>query len=599
MFSHHVALALVCLSVGCLAVAAPSAPLRFVDVTAGVGLEDGDGPISAAHVAAVDLDGDGIDDLVVGRSRVFLNRPSAEGSGRVFVEVEETGLPELRRGDVMVFADLDGDGLPDAIVARYLDENREGFEPPHEGTPQRVAWLRGNGDGTFGVPLGAFYEIEAARGGTACAIAVGDLDLDGRLDIVVGHWYEHYGRSFAGMPSDVLLQRTGDDGEIRFERVDWPTDGVEFDPETDAGGRPTYGVMIVDLLGDAAKGNRPQILELNYGRRWNRLWMFDEDGAWRDVAPEVGLDGDEIRHGRYPDWLKERARTDPRFDRPDERPFRANGNSFDAAVGDITGDGRFDLLLTEITHGWAGESSDPTRVLVRADGEEGPRFVERAPLSLDRSPGDPTILGWNQGDIYGAFADFDLDGRLDVMVCSSDYPDNQRLRIWRQQEDGSLVDVTSWIGIDHIGAGQPAILDYNADGRPDIAVGQSFNRLNAAQRAGRTPRLRLFENATPESPDRRALSLRLEGDPEHGVNRAAIGAVVRVTTEIDGRRSTQTRMVVGPGGHQGKQHSLELHFAIGSDPAERVEIRWPDASGSVTVLSGLDAGRRTVRFEPD
>ncbi len=587
----------ICALASAFACAAALAQLRFVDVTAGVGLEDEDGPISAGHVAATDLDGDGFDDLVVGRSRVFLNRALPDGSGRAFVEVTETGLPELGRGDLIVFADLDGDGIPDAIVARYLDVHSERFEPPAEGTPQGVAWLKGNGDGTFGSPLGSFYEIEAARGGTACAIAVGDLDLDGRLDIVVGHWYEHYGQSFAGLPSDVLLQRVGDDGGITFERVAWPTDGEEFAPETDAGGRPTYGVVIADLLGDAAPGNHPQILELNYGRRWNRLWMLDADGEWRDIAPEVGLDGDEIRHGRHPEWLKERAKTDPRFDRSDERPFRANGNTFDAAIGDITGDGRFDVLLTEITHGWAGESSDPTRVLVRTDTDAGPRFVERESLSLDRRPRDPTIQSWNQGDIYGVLADFDLDGRIDVMVCSSDYPDNQRLRIWRQRDDGSLVDVTSWIGIDHIGAGQPALLDFDGSGRPDIAVGQSFNRLNAAQRAGRTPRLRLFQNATPERADRRALSLRLEGDPGRGVNGPAIGAVVRVTAEIDGRSVTQTRMVVGPGGHQGKQQSLELHFALGPDPAERVEIRWPDVSGSVTVLTGLDAGRHTVRFE--
>lgn len=592
-FSHSANAASVFISL--LAAAAP-AQLRFADATAGAGLEESDGPISAGHVAAADLDSDGYDDLIVGRSRIFLNRATEDGSGRIFVEVLQTGLPELGRGDVMVFADIDGDGVPDAIVARYLDVHSERFVAPEEGTPQRVAWLKGNGDGTFGEPLGAFHEIEAARGGTACSIAVGDLDLDGRLDIVVGHWYEHYGQSFAGMPSDVLLQRVGDNSEITFERVPWPTDGIEFDPESDAGGRPTYGVMIVDLMGDAASGNHPQILELNYGRRWNRLWVLGEDGAWRDVAPEVGLDGDEIRHGRHPEWLKERARTDARFDRADERPFRANGNTFDASIGDITGDGRFDILLTEITHGWAGESSDPTRVLVREDSPEGPVFVERASLSLDRSPRDPTVHSWNQGDIYGELADFDLDGRVDVLVCSSDYPDNQRLRIWRQQDDGSLEDVTSWIGIDHIGAGQPALLDFNADGRPDIAVGQSFNRLNATQRAGRTPRLRLFENATAHSPDRRALTLRLEGDVERGVNRPAIGAVVRVTAEIEGLRVTQTRMIVGPGGHQGKQRTLELHFALGGSPAERVEIRWPDAAGSVTVFEDLDAGRYTIGF---
>src|SRR5690606_20894784 len=115
----------------------------------------------------------------------------------------------------------------------------------------------------------------------------------------------------------------------------------------DLGARPTYGVMIL-RLGDTGAS---QLLDLNYGRRANRLWEsqtvrpqalrpFDRRlqhrlmlTGWSDLAPLYGVDGDDIRHGRYPDWLKERAKTDPRFDRPDEKPFRSHGNTFDAAVG--------------------------------------------------------------------------------------------------------------------------------------------------------------------------------------------------------------------------------------------------------------------------
>lgn len=565
--------------------------LRFDDATARVGLEDGQVPISASHVAAVDLDGDGYDDLVVDRSRVFMNRPDGDG-GRRFVEVVEHGLPSLRRGDVVVFADLDNDGHADAIIARSLDVHADGYEPPEDGTPRVLAWLSGNGDGTFGSPLGAFTEIDAATPGTTAALAVGDVNSDGLLDIVVGQWYVRYGASLEGYANDVLVQQR--DGT--FERLALPVDGVPFDPETDEGGRPTYGVVVAHVLGDGARDNTPQILELNYGRRWNRLWLFGEDGTWRDVAPRVKLDGDAITHGRYPPWLKERAKTDARFDRPDERPFRSNGNTFDAAVGDVDGDGAFDVLLAEITHGWAGDSSDPTRILLRRDGVAGPLFVADGRHSLDRSPPDPTIQSWNQGDIYGALADLDLDGRLDVLVCSSDYPDNQRLRLWRQQGDGSLVDITSWVGIDHIGAGQVALLDFDGDGDLDIAVGQGFNRLGAAQRAGRTPRLRLFENRA-ESLGRSSLVLRLVGDPASGINRDALGAVVRITTVLDGAMVSRVGQVIGAGGHQGKQGTLALHFAVDEAGARRVEVTWPDARGTTTVLHDVEPGRHTIRFD--
>lgn len=570
------------------------AQLRFVDATARLGLEDADGPIDAAHIAAADLDGDGLDDLIIARQRVFLNR-AAEDGGRTFVEVDQTGLPPHRTGDIIVFADLNNDGVADAIIARSLDVRADDYDPPPVDQPQALAWLAGNGDGTFGDPLGTFTPIEAATPGTTASVAVGDVDLDGLLDIVVGQWYTQYGASFESYANDVLLQQP--DGS--FERASWSTDGVGFDAVADAGGRPTYGVLVAHVLGGGVAGDAPEILELNYGRRWNRLWSEGDGGQWSDIAPEVKLNGDAIRHGRHPEWLKERAKVDPRFDRDDEPPFRANGNTFDAAVGDVDGDGAFDVLLAEITHGWAGESSDPSRVVLRRDGFAGPLFVEDQRLSLDRSPQDPTVQSWNQGDIYGALADFDLDGRLDVLLCSSDYPDNQRLRIWRQQDDGSLVDITSWVGIDHIGAGQPALLDFDGDGDLDIAVGQGFNRLDAAQRAGRKPRVRVFENRTAGSPGRHSITLRLEGDPNSGINRDAIGAVVRWTAVVNGDRITRMTQVVGPGGHQGKQGSLAMHLPVGEEGAERIEVIWPSADGSTTVLKHVPPGPRTLRFQVD
>jgi hypothetical protein len=324
---------------------------------------------------------------------------------------------------------------------------------------------------------------------------------------------------------------------------------------------------------------------------------------WRDHAPALGLDGDEIRHGRHPEWLKERARTDPRFDREDEKPFRANGNTFDAAVGDIDNDGDFDLFIAEITHGWAGESSDRSRFLVQEqvarDAAEPwvtvTRFVSPPGLSVDRVPTDPTVRGWNQGDIYAELADFDLDGRLDLLLCSSDYPDNQRLRVYRQQADGTFADITSWVGIDHVGAGQPSLADIDGDGDLDIIVGQSFNRLRRDQREGREPRVRVYLNQAADRSLGHALVLRLEGDPEAGVAADALGAIVRVTATIRGEEVTQSRQLVGIGGHQGKQMDFAVHFGLGDAPrADRVEIAWPDDRGSVTVLEGLEAGTHEI-----
>lgn len=596
--------------------------LSFVEATADLGLDGLAGP----HCCFVDLDNDGRADAVVARNRVFLNvteahrleagaaEPGGDGAepwarGMRFVEVEASGLPVFRNGDIAVFADLDNDGNKDCVWTRYLDVNADNYEAPAEGPP-KSAWLRGNGDGTFGQPVGSWEVIEAAQEATTAAVAVGDVDRDGWLDVYLGNWYVKYGEGLEGFPNALLANRLVADGDGKDWARDlfFPHDTESFDDRTDPGGRPSYGVVIARLLPDGSYKTPlglPQLLDLNYGRRWNRLWLRgmgrpNSRGLyeWLDAAPELGLDGDGVRHGRYPEWLKERAKTDPRFDREDEKPFRANGNTFDAAVGDIDNDGDFDLFFAEIAHGWAGESSDRSRFLVQERGEDGAvRFVSKPELSVDRVPADPTIQSWNQGDIYAELADFDLDGRLDLLLCSSDYPDNQRLRIYRQQADGTFSDITSWVGIDHMGAVQPSLADIDGDGDLDIMVGQSFNRLRRDQREGREPRVRVYVNEAADKGLGKAVVLRLVGDEGRDVSRDALGAIVRMSAVIGGERVTQSRQIIGIGGHQGKQMDFVAHFGMGDAvEAERIEIEWPSRERAVTVLEHVEPGTHVVRL---
>src|SRR5690606_1188315 len=183
---------------------------------------------------------------------------------------------------------------------------------------------------------------------------------------------------------------------------------------------------------------------------------------------EAGFDGDSIRHGRHPDWLAERAKADPRFERDDEPPFRANGNTFDAAVGDIDNDGDFDVFVSTIIHAWAGDSSDRSRFLVNQLAESGRlTFTSPPELSVDRIPTTVTSenFNYNQGDIFAELVDFNNDGRLDLIICSSDYsdppPHDERLRIYLQTSDGTFRDATAELGVDHLGAGQPALVDLD------------------------------------------------------------------------------------------------------------------------------------------
>src|SRR5690606_15395695 len=142
------------------------------------------------------------------------------------------------------------------------------------------------------------------------------------------NWYSNYGRSAEAFKNDLLWQRRPPEG-ITFERIRFAGEGTEFHESTDRAGRPTYGAMILSFSGDPS-ASRPAILDLNYGRRANRLWMHSEvevawvgnptpaqrqealDANWQDGAVAAGVDGDGVRHGVYPVWLRELAKKDPR-----------------------------------------------------------------------------------------------------------------------------------------------------------------------------------------------------------------------------------------------------------------------------------------------
>lgn len=578
-----------------------AAPPDFTDVTDAVGLGPeviGDG---VARLCFADLNADRWPDVVIDRHRVFLSRADdASPIGRSFEEIPaaETNLRQPVNGTLTVFADIDNDGHLDAVVTenvKPLDENWEDHG-------RRTSIQLGNGDGTFGDP----QPIKVVRPATTCAVAIGDVDRDGWLDLFIGNWYAQYGASYAGYHNDLLLRVPGDDAaEVRrswlvqhLPRTSEPElepvgEHESFDEERDAGGRPTYGAMIADLDG----GGRPELLELNYGRRWNRCWLWferaEESGLtpWLDVAPPWGLDGDDVRHGRHPDWLKNRAKEDPRFDRPDEKPFRANGNTFDCAVNDVDNDGDFDVMLSTIAHAWAGESSDRTRILLQQNTEQGKvEFEQIDQLNVDRIPED--VQSWNQGDLFCALADLNHDARVDAIISSGDYPDNQRLRIYLQQPDGSLQDATVALGIDHDGSQQISLADVDGDGDFDLLVGQTFFRYSAEQKQGRTPQARLFVNQS--TGNRKSITIRLHGDGER-VNRDALGAVVRASLP-DG--TTMSRQLIGIGGHAGKQHDFIVHVGLGSaDHASELVVQWPDAHDTTQRFATVDAGRYELVFD--
>ncbi|MCK6529339.1 FG-GAP-like repeat-containing protein [Myxococcota bacterium] len=147
--------------------------------------------LAGAAIATGDVDGDGLDDVIVGA-------PGAgdEGEGAVFVvRGPATGQGTLAEAMVRITGTVPGGGLGWSVAAAF-DANGDGASDLLAGAPARYATHEAGAAALFLSPLpgdldeGAAdtrWTGEAAGSGAGWAVAVaGDTDGDGALELLVG-----------------------------------------------------------------------------------------------------------------------------------------------------------------------------------------------------------------------------------------------------------------------------------------------------------------------------------------------------------------------------------------------------------------------------
>lgn len=333
-------------------------------------------------VVAGDFDGDGHIDVAVANYALSGTVSVLLGNDNGTVAVPVTYGAAPYSGPLAV-ADLEGDGDLDLVVASF------GYcweclgHDPIEGTTVTV--LLGHGDGTFAP--GIDYSV-----GRSAGLAVGDLDGDGRPEIVTaGQW--PYAAS--------VLHNQGDGTFV-------PAIGVPADPYNPAG----WPVALADLNGD-------HNLDLVLGNRsWAVAFAGHGDGTFGPAQrsntggePVLFVPGD--------------------FDGDGDADLAAACSNNVVAVMRGNGDGSFGSALSD--GGFSAAPSDVACADFDADGKldlvstdqvwsegstSGLIFVQRG--LGDGTFGSPMRFG-NAGIelVCIALADFDGDGRIDV--GTSDY----------------------------------------------------------------------------------------------------------------------------------------------------------------------------------
>jgi hypothetical protein len=531
-------------------------------------------------------------------SLVLLMSKEADAPARRFVDVTAGsniranvfGTDRGRLSRLVLAADADDDGDLDLFYGTWQDLENPANQTYDVG--DRDGWALNDGSGNF-APLKPAEMLKAEPSdfpSTLSAACVVDVNNDGKLDLFTGSWYRQYGRAYDGYPDRLYLG----DGEGRFtdatEGAGLMLDRSPFDALTEeeretgqvgpdrvgvigrTSHRPTFGVAHADWDGDGDQ----DLFALAYGRQWNLHWENLGNGKFRDVAEATGFDGDGERSGQYPPQVRRRP----------ELPFRSNGNTFSIALGDVNGDALIDAVLGEIRHGWAGASSDPSMLLINRGADADFAFRRDTKAIARKHDG----LNFNEGDINVGFIDADNDGRLDVLISSSDYPDDQRLRLFHQQPDGGFTDVTGAIGLNWPHSHQLSLADFDRDGDLDILVGRNHMRLPGPMREANPLGVALWRNDIANRSGNHFLSLSLRGKGwrDKGANRFGIGARVIVTT--GDRRQVQS--VSGGHGHVGMQNDTRLIFGLGkAETADRIEIHWGGPAGTVDIFEDVAADK--------
>ena len=394
-------------------------------------------------VAIADLNGDGRPDLAAVGPRFELPARGPDIPGTVTVLLANGDGTFGTKAELVVtgehpssvaISDVNGDGRADVVTAN------SGVPPDYTGT---VSVLLANGDGTFGP------KTDFATGGFPTAVAIADLNADGRADLAVTHRLDHTVSVLLGIGDGTFVAASEfDAGGAQLSVAIADLNG---DDRPDLAVSTGSGASVLLGNGDGTFGVRA---EFAIGSPAGELAIADLNGDGRPDLTVAAGPGASVLIGNG----------DGTFGPHSE--FGIGRPAASVAVADFNGDGRQDVA---VGRGFFDEG----------DGT-GP-----APISVMLGTGDGTFGSQTDFAVSGgssslAIADFDADGLPDLAVTKSFFLED-RFGNWFPPGTVAVLrgNGVTFGGPTDFGTGgsdpvSVAIADLDQDGRPDMAVA-NFN----------------------------------------------------------------------------------------------------------------------------
>lgn len=421
-----------------------------------------DGGIRSGDSAIVaDFDLDGIADIAVRQNRavaVLLGR----GAG-AFAPAVVTPVTELDPNSTIVAGDFNEDGKPDLAVAIR---------------GQGPALLLGGGNGRF------LVGPSSPAGPLPYGVAVGDVDGDGHLDVVM------YGSDWGGIHDSLTLFRGDGRGGLTqagtfptgrssgLMRAFLATGDLNGDGHADVAAVDGYGGLVVLLgsasgfgppiepglsgsgsgvvIGDATGDGKPDVVT-SASFPFNTV-VFPGDGAGGFGAPVLLVMGS---------WPRVFSVAD----------LNGDGMPDLAAVGGQTGE-----LVTRLGDGAGGfgsarsvyvGSSAGSLAVSDLDGDGVPDFVVGSGYGVSIATGDGAggpatkTVAAGESPTSIAVADLDGDGKTDVLMTNDGSPNS--LSVFRGLGSGDFAPPQVYTG--YAGMLQWVVAtDLTGDGKPDVLV---------------------------------------------------------------------------------------------------------------------------------